>query len=308
MITPQQYQTINASESKTLEFKTSLLFYAGSSQVGEDQLDVITRTIAAMINSEGGELLIGVNDNGMITSSVIDEFHLLNSVSPYYGNHYPGSIDGYKRFILDWVGKNLSNYATTLLSFEFPQYGDYTICKIVIKKSAVPVWFKQTSLFVRADASTRQLRGNDITSFISQISPDDLTKAITNNQTAFNNRLKEIKANEPQTGSILVVYPNGDFIHEGKSVRTLLEVIHRAGIVDVRNLGLPGRIGKGNTPYVPFVGKTCYFDNANKGKNGKTQRELDGYYVFVKYSIGDMISKLTQISNGLGLGLHIEVF
>ena len=111
---------------------------------------------------------------------------------------------------------------------------------------------------------------------------------------------------ERRTDSILVVYPNGDYVHCPKNVQTMLEVIHRADVNKVCSLDLPGRIGKGKTPYVPFVGNSTYLDNVLKC--GKTQRELDGKLVFVKYSAGDMISKITQISNGLGLNLHVEMY
>ena len=293
-------------ESTTIEFKTSLIFKAGVSLVSDEQIDVITKTISSMMNMEGGELYLGVNDKGFATNSIYDEFQYLNALVPYPNYYYSTNIDGYKRFILDWVSKNLGNFATTLLSFDFERYNGVLICKVNIKKSNVPVWFKQSFLYVRTDASTRQLRGGDITSFILQINKNDFIKATQNDQAAFKKRLAEIKSNEVSNGHILVVYPNGEYIHEKTDVDTLLAVIHKAGIEEVKKLGLAGRIGKGKTPYVPFISNEVYLDNVNNA--GKTQRELDGYLVFVKTGVGEKISKLTEISNGLGLNLHIEKY
>lgn len=297
---------IREQESVSVEFKTSLFFRAGTSSASNEQMDVITRTIGSMMNMEGGTLYLGVNDSGYVTNSVTNEYQYMNAFSPFLNNHYTENQDGYKRFITDWIAKNLGNFATTLVSFEFQKYEWITICLIHIKKSKVPVWFKQTELFVRADASSRQLRGNDITSFIAQIDLNDLVSATQNDHDAFQKRLAEIKANEAPNGKILVVYPNGDYIHESRNVKTMLDVIHRAGTLEVKKLGLAARIGRGNTPYVPFIGDTVYLDNAEKG--GKTQAELDNQLVFVKYSVGDIVNKLTQISNGLGLHLHTEVY
>ena len=132
----------------------------------------------------------------------------------------------------------------------------------------------------------------------------DLAAAKMADQTAFQARLKKIKSQVTAQDHILVVYPNGDYVYEKNNVETMLEVIRRAGIQNVINLGLVGRAGKGNTPYVPFIGNTQYFDNAQNLT--KTQSVLNGYYVFKKYGTGDIMSKLTDISNGLGLGLYIE--
>lgn len=294
---------VNAHESTTVEFKTSLLYHAGSSEIDEEQMNVITRTIASMMNMQGGSLYIGVNDRGFASDSVTVEFNYLNVIPPYPKYCYSTNHDGYKRFILDWISKNLSTFATTLVSFEFIAYQDITVCRIDIKKSKVPVWFKETALYVRADSSTRQLRGNDVTNFIMQVDKDDFVKAATDESAEFQKRLAEIKQQEAPTDRLMVVYPNGDYIHEKYNYATMLEVIHRAGVVDVMNLSITGHQGKGKTPYVPLVSTFPYMD-----KSGKTQHELDGKLVLTKISRGEMISALTQISNGLGLNLYIEEY
>ena len=199
------------------------------------------------------------------------------------------------------MSKNLGNFATTLLSFEIAQYYDIFVCRIDIKKSKVPVWFKHDALYVRADASSRQLRGNDITSFIMQIDKADFVKATADERAAFKKRLAEIKKKEAPNGRILVVYPNGDYIHERFNKDTMLEVVRRAGLAEVRDLAITGHHGKGTTPYVPFVSDTEYRD-----PHSKTQAQLGDYWVLTKIGKGEMVSILTQISNKLGLNLYIE--
>jgi hypothetical protein len=294
---------VDAHESTTVEFKTSLVYLAGTSEIDEEQMSVITRTIASMMNMQGGTLYIGVNDKGFASDSVTVEFNYLNAIPPYPKYYYSANHDGYKRFILDWISKNLAPFATTLVSFEFLAYQDITVCRIDIKKSKVPVWFKQTALYVRADGSTRQLRGNDITSFIMQMDKDDFVKATADDSAKFKKRLAEIKKQEAPTNRLMVVYPNGDYIHEKYNYATMMEVIRRAGVVDVMNLSITGHQGKGKTPYVALVSTTPY-----KDKSGETQHELDGYLVLTKIGTGQMISALTQISNGLGLHLYIEEY
>ena len=215
--------------------------------------------------------------------------------------------DGYKRFICDWVSLRLGNFAASLLSFDFPVYGSVEVCKINVKKSNAPVWFKGTELLVRTDASTRQLRGNDITSFMLNVDKSVFVNAQKASQDASDKLIADIKANKTSPyGTLLVVYPDGSFIHETSNTAAMLKVIHKAGIDNVINLSLAGRSGRGGTPYVPFIGKEVYLTGPDKST--KSQRELDGYMVFTKYSAGEVLNKVMEISSGLGLGLHVEVY
>lgn len=298
---------IKATEGKTVEFKTSLFYKAGSSSLDVEQLSVITRTISAFMNADGGIIYIGVNDRGVPVKSVDEEYQFLPLFPPHQSYKYSECEDGYRRFIIDWVCKQLGNYAALLVSVDFIRMGYIKICEISVKKSKAPVWFEQNELFVRADASNRKLRGNDITNFFTQLDVDEIQKMVVEESHSLARRISDLKKNEIEpTGKILVVYPNGEYLHEKSNVDTMIEVIRRAGIHDVISLGLTGRKGKGSTPFIPFIGKEEYFDNAEK--NGKTQKELDGYYVFKKYAIGDIVSKIIEISNGLGLQLHVEVY
>ena len=300
-------QSIGAQENTTTEFKTSLFFRPGISLPGDEQMEVITRTLASLINTEGGDLWVGVNDGGFATNSIVGEYQYLNSFPAYPGNTYSLNHDGYKRFVSDWVALNLGNFAVSLLSFEFITFGFVEVCRIHAKKSNAPVWFKGTGLFVRADASTRQLRGNDITSFMLNVDKAVFTNVQKASQASADKVIADIKANKTQSkGTLLVIYPDGSFIHEKSSVETMLGVIHKAGIENVINLSLCGRAGRAGTPYVPFIGKEVYLTGADKST--KSQRELDGYMVFTKYSVGDLTSKVMEISSGLGLGLHVELY
>ena len=296
---------IPLDERTNVEFKTSLFFRAGISQVSEDQICVIMRTLAGFMNAEGGTLYIGVNDNGVVRSSVTEEYQYMNLFPPFNNYTYSPKEDGYRRFITDWASAKLGNFAAALINVDFENFGAVKICKITAKKSYAPIWFDRTELYIRADGSTKRLTGDLITSYYLQIKGEDLLKKMNDVAASANRMIIDIKQNKTQPkNSILVVYPNGDFIHEKNNVNTMIEVILRAGINNVMNLGITGRKGKGKTPYVPFIATQPYFDNPEQ--NGKTQRAVGDYYIFIKYSKGDIMSKIQQISNGLGLQLHIE--
>ena len=296
------------SESINVEFKSSLFFRAGTQECGEEQIGVIMRTIAGFMNAEGGDLYIGLNDDGKAVNDVRNEYTYLNAFPPYATNTYHSNEDSYRRFIIDWAGKELGTYAATmLLRIDFIEENGIKIACVHISKAFAPVWYKGESLFVRGDGFTRRLKGDMITSFFQHISQEELEKKMEKEESSLTAKIDNLKATVLQPmNKLLVVYPNGDYIYEKSSVQTMLEVIRRAGINEVLNLGLTGRKGKGKTPYVPFISSVQYHDNAPQ--DSKTQKEMDGYYVFVKYSVGDLMSKILQISNGLGLQLHVEVY
>lgn len=284
-------------ENRKVEFKTSLFFTANEEKLDEAQIGIIIRTLASFMNSEGGELYLGVNDKGDPSADIEEEYSLMNDYPAYKNSVYSLNEDGYKRFVQDWVAKWLGNYAVSLLEFKFYNEGGIQFCKISASKSFMPIWFNREELYVRCDASTRRLKGDDITRFYMGAKK---LKVVESNMLELVCKAKEnIVPNE----KILVVYPNGEYIYERSGKATMLEVIRRAGIKNVIGLDLVGRRGNRNTPYVPFISKEEYRDNS-----GATQTREGDYFILIKYSIGDLIEKLTQISLGLGLGLHIEKY
>jgi len=57
---------IAAGESATIEYKSTLRWDVQQNRVNKDLQKVIAKTVAGLLNSEGGTLLIGVADDGDI--------------------------------------------------------------------------------------------------------------------------------------------------------------------------------------------------------------------------------------------------
>ncbi len=96
-------ELIAQGESKTLEFKSSLRYDMDKKGVPYKSIEHSTfKNIAAFLNSEGGTLLIGINDEGALVGleetdfttfsgkNKIDEFlkHFDNLVQEYFGNDF----------------------------------------------------------------------------------------------------------------------------------------------------------------------------------------------------------------------------
>ena len=89
----QLLSLIQKGESNKLEFKSTLRWNLRSDKADKNLEKSILKTIVAYLNSEGGKLLVGVEDNGNILGIVADKFanddkfmlHLNNMIKQHIG-------------------------------------------------------------------------------------------------------------------------------------------------------------------------------------------------------------------------------
>jgi hypothetical protein len=135
----------------------------------------ISRAIASFLNSNGGNLIIGVKeDKEKKTNDIIgidSELPKLNSSDQ--------SFDGYRRMIIhDIIEKFLPDFANVMNDYiviKPLKIDEKTLCWITIKKTSKPVFLKiktkdgknESILPVRRDAETKELiDGKEITDYI----------------------------------------------------------------------------------------------------------------------------------------------
>lgn len=147
-------------ESTTKEFKASIVFPANSNDVPDmpTQMDVIMRTIASFLNSKGGSLFIGINDDGSLRG-IQPDFAYLN-----------GGVDLYERVIRKAIVDNFSKDINSLMEFSFHTSGGLTYCEIQVPAYEKPVSYK-LSFWQRQGNETRILRGPDLVDFIKRRFP-----------------------------------------------------------------------------------------------------------------------------------------
>lgn len=147
-------------ESTVKEFKASIVYPANSCDIPDmpAQMDVILRTIASFLNSKGGTLFIGVNNDGSVRGLQPD-FTYLN-----------GGIDLYERVIRKAVVDNFSKDINGLLEFRFHTSKSLTYCEIQVPPYEKPVSYK-LCFWQRQGNETRILRGSDLTDFIKRRFP-----------------------------------------------------------------------------------------------------------------------------------------
>lgn len=128
-------------ESETLEMKSTLRFDLKEGRVNKKLEYVVAKTISAFLNTEGGTLIIGVDDDDNILGLEKDISTLTKQ-----------SVDGFELHLRQVIKRYLGDYFEKYIKVTFPKVDDKEICKIQISKSGKPVFitFEGTeSFFVR---------------------------------------------------------------------------------------------------------------------------------------------------------------
>lgn len=140
------------------EFKTSLVYYAGTS--GEDiekQSTIIMKTIAGFLNAKGGSLFIGVNDKGEIVGLTNDYL--------YFGKSTTN--DKFEREVRSIIVKSFNKEINSQIEIKFLSSQNVEYCEIVIPAYDKPVPYFD-KFYQRQGNETRILTGNDLISFFER--------------------------------------------------------------------------------------------------------------------------------------------
>lgn len=143
-------------ENSSIEFKTSVFYYAGSNSVNiEEQGFIILKTIAGFLNAKGGSLFVGVNDEGY-PIGLEKDYKVIN-----------GSEDKYERKIRGLIANNLNKDINGQIEFKFSKKDGKSYLEICIPEYSSPVPLKG-EFYQRQGNETRVLKGDDLIKFIKR--------------------------------------------------------------------------------------------------------------------------------------------
>ena len=128
-------------ENESLEIKSTLRFDLKEGIVNKKLEYVVAKTISAFLNTEGGTLIIGVDDDNNILGLEKDT-QTLNKQN----------VDGFELHLRQVIKKYLGDYFEKYIKVTFPKVDDKEICQIQISKSGKPVFVTfegRESFFVR---------------------------------------------------------------------------------------------------------------------------------------------------------------
>ncbi|MDF1817912.1 MAG: DUF262 domain-containing protein [Immundisolibacteraceae bacterium] len=142
-------ELILAGESDSVEFKSTLRYDLRRKEVNKKLEYVIAKTVAAFMNSEGGNLFIGVDDNQNMLGLAEDVATLSKP-----------NIDGLELHLVEIIKKYIGAGLISHTKISFPTVEDTQICRIKISKSGKPVFTQhegKEDFFVRSGCSSQPL-------------------------------------------------------------------------------------------------------------------------------------------------------
>lgn len=142
-------ELVAAGESDRVEFKSTLRYDLRAKSVNKKLEYVIAKTISAFLNSEGGDLFIGIDDE-QNALGLTDDIETLSKKN----------IDGFELHLVEIIKKYIGGGYSTHIKVTFPVYDDIQICRIRVAKSSKPVFIKfegNEDFFVRSGCSSQPL-------------------------------------------------------------------------------------------------------------------------------------------------------
>ncbi|MBD2148610.1 putative DNA binding domain-containing protein [Pseudanabaena sp. FACHB-1277] len=154
-------ELIQLGESDTLEFKSSLQWDVRENTKNEKLQDSVLKSIAAFLNSEGGTVIIGVEDNGNL-------FGLEKDIQSFKDPRNR-TLDNFERHLVELIKNKIGIKFLPYLKIRFTKINDQDICGVYVRKASQAAFLKSErglELYVRTGNSTRSLSVPEIYDYL----------------------------------------------------------------------------------------------------------------------------------------------
>jgi hypothetical protein len=158
---------INQGESAQLEFKSTARWDLKESKKSKVMEEVILKTVAAFLNSDGGTLLIGVADDGTVLG-----------LQPDYQTLKKKDRDGYELWLMnDLLLKEFGKATAPFISISFGLVDGKDVCRVTVQPGPEPTYVTIKDpksgqaiecFFIRTGNSTNKLdKPSDIAKYLA---------------------------------------------------------------------------------------------------------------------------------------------
>ena len=155
-------ELIASGESRTLEFKSTARWNVKESRADKAMEQIIIKTAAAFLNSTGGDLLIGVQDDGSIFGIETDQ-QLFSADKR--------NRDTYENWLMTKLLAAYGNQHAANLGVSFARLAGKDVCRVTVSPASNAVYIKENSqdtLYVRTGNSTRSLSTREAVAYHQQ--------------------------------------------------------------------------------------------------------------------------------------------
>lgn len=153
-------EIILGGESDAVEFKSTLRYDTQRGIVSKKMEFFIARAIASFLNSDGGKLLIGVDDDQNILGLQSDFLTLKKQ-----------NIDGFELRLIEVIKQYIGAEYSSHFKVTFTQFDEKTVCLIKVSKSSKPVFISfegKENFFIRSGCTSQPLSREKQSSYESE--------------------------------------------------------------------------------------------------------------------------------------------
>jgi hypothetical protein len=152
---------LDGSESQRLEFKSSLRWDHERGCTNRELEDVVTKTVAGFLNSDGGDLVIGVDDSKAVLGLEAD----------YESSQRIANRDGLERHLNAVLRAAVGDATLAFITATFHTIDGKEICQVSIESADHPVYVAAQgaqAFFVRQGNATRSLDPKEALTYVNQ--------------------------------------------------------------------------------------------------------------------------------------------
>jgi hypothetical protein len=158
LTTPDKIRNfINAGETKNLEFKQTIKYDVRREKVEQIITDMWIKTVAAFLNTDGGDLLIGVSDNKKVTGMKFE-------IDKFFKQSEDKLMQHVKNILKDYIGEPFYPFIDAQLVAIDSDYVLWINCKPSDKE----VFVKGKDFYVRTHPATDKLEGQKAIEYIKR--------------------------------------------------------------------------------------------------------------------------------------------
>jgi membrane protein YdbS with pleckstrin-like domain len=151
-------ELITNGEGQFVEFKSSILWDYRQEKMNKNLSIPILKNVAAFMNTAGGTLLIGIDDNGQVLGLDAD-----------FGVMKKANTDGFELIFNNAFNQMIGTEFRHFVQLSFPEIEGKTICLIAVQPSKSPAYFRhrdKEDFYIRAGNASQPLPVSKATSYI----------------------------------------------------------------------------------------------------------------------------------------------
>jgi hypothetical protein len=150
-------------EDQNIEFKSSLIWSHIKNRRSDSAENEVMRSIASFLNTDGGTLVIGVDDEGKILGLEKDYSQL--------GSPRSRNSDGFERYLFDKIDTKFGKTNSYYVKAKCEPVGGEEICRVSIIPSDDPVFLKnnnESEFIIRSGSASKKLTTQEFYAYIQK--------------------------------------------------------------------------------------------------------------------------------------------